>query len=45
MRPLEKKCVHFRSNSYIGTFLGAICALLGQILPKLKFRPDFFAIF
>ena len=45
MRPLEKKCVHFRSNSYIGTFLGAICALLGQILPKLKFRPDFFCNF
>ena len=36
MRPLEKKVYFFKSNSYIGTFLEAICDLFSQIVQKLR---------
>ena len=42
MRPLENFLGTFLLYSYIWTFLGAHCALLGPIVPKLKCRPDFF---
>ena len=45
MRPLENFLGTFLLYSYIWTFLGAHCALLGPIVPKLKCRPDFFCIF